>query len=319
VALGQIIAKMANLNPLDSPYKLGLLKDCLMGRYPQTISYQPGNPVSTLLKAPSALEGLGTGLKSMMINHLVALGNNRTLEAAALATIIEQGAAWEMGNSVGWYERYQLLGSAYQGYNANNLVLDLVKENAKGTVYDVVLSIMDRAISDGVIKQKGKEFPYVSPSGQIIYSVEDNPLWNAYICAALMAACIINSGASRAVQMASAVLAYFPDMMAFEGGGLPDPDSGRVMGTGVGYGFYTHGLYGGAGPGAFPADHVITKHTSGFMIPCAVAAMCLDAGTQIFKPSTTSGLYYILGKELPVFQNPMRKLAEAAEEIKDKI
>lgn len=319
VALGQIISKMANLSPLENPHRLGILKNCLWGRYPQATTPQPSNPVAPLLKYPSAIEGIGVGLKSIMINHLVALANNRTLQGVALTTILEQGGETEMGDCVGWYERNQLLASAYQGFNANNLVLDLIKENRNGTVADVIESLMRRAYEDGVIHKMGDSYPYVQPSGYVLWGMRDFPTWNAYACAALLAATIVNSGATRSAQAASSVFAYFNDMLAFAAGGLPDPDSGRVMGTGVGFQFYTHGIYGGAGPGAFTLEHVITRSTSGFLTPCATAGMCLDAGTQIFKPTTTSGLYYTLADHLPIFKNPMEKAAEAAENIKNDV
>ncbi|MDY7037163.1 MAG: methyl-coenzyme M reductase subunit beta [Thermodesulfobacteriota bacterium] len=316
-ALGQIIAKMANLSPVENVHRLGLLKNCLFGRYPATIAPQPGNPVAPLLKFPMSLEGMGTAFKSMMINHIVALANNRTLHGAALATILEQGGEYECGDCVGWYERSQLLASAYQGFNANNLVLDLIKENRDGTAYDVLISMMTRAYEDGVIKKPDVEaYPYVQPSGYVLWNTSDYPIWNAYTNAAMLAGVCVNTGASRSVQTASAVLGYLPDMLGFEAGGLPDPDSGRLMGTGLGFQFYTHGIYGGAGPGAFTMDHAIARSTSGYLTPCIVAGMCLDAGTQIFKPTTTSGLYYVLADNLPVFKDPMRQVAEAAENIK---
>ncbi len=317
VALGQIIAKMVNLSPLENPHRLGILKNCLWGRYPQTTAPQPGNPVAPLLKYPSSVEGIGSGMKSVMINHLVALANNRPLQGVALTTILEQGGEVEMGDCVGWYERNQLLASAYQGFNANNLVLDLVKENRNGTTADVIESLMKMAYEDGVIHKMGDSYPHVQPSGYVLWGMRDFPTWNAYASAALLAATIVNSGASRSVQAASSVFAYFHDMLSFAAGGLPDPDSGRAMGTGVGFQFYTHGIYGGAGPGAFTLEHVITRSTSGFLTPCATAGMCLDAGTQIFKPTTTSGLYYTLSQHLPVFKNPMENVAKAAEEIKN--
>ena len=319
VALGQIIAKMANLQPLENPYKIAFLKNCLQGRYPQATAPQPGNPVSPLLKYPTILEGFGTGLESIMINHIVALANNRTFHAAALTTILEQGAEYEMGDCVGWYERNQLLASAYQGFNANNLVLDLIKENHNGTVHDLIGSVMRRAYEDGVIQKPEKKYPFTQPSGYILWKTTDNPTWNAYTCAALIAATMINAGAARSAPTGITAIAYFPEMLAFESGGLPDPDFGRAMGTGVGYQFYTHGIYGGAGPGAFTLEHVITRSNSGFVTPCATAAMCLDAGTQIFKPTTTSGLYFLLADHLPVFKNPLEQLAEAAENVKNEI
>ena len=317
-ALAQIIAKMANLSPVENVHRLGLLKNCLFGRYPATTAPQPGNPVSPLLKYPMTLEGMGTAFKSMMINHIVALANNRTFYGAALATILEQGAEYECGDCVGWYERSQLLASAYQGFNANNLVLDLIKENKNATTFDVMISMMERAYEDRVIKKPDVEaYPYVQPSGYILWNTTDYPTWNAYTNAAMLAGVCVNTGASRSVQTASCVLGYLPDMLGFEAGGLPDPDSGRLMGTGLGFQFYTHGIYGGAGPGAFTMDHAISRSTSGFLTPCIVAGMCLDAGTQIFKPSTTSGLYYVLADHLPVFKDPMKQVAEAAESIKN--
>ncbi len=319
VALGQIVSKMADLSPIDHPHRLGLLKAALFGRYPQTVSTSPGNVVSTLIKPPSALEGMGTAFRTMMINHVVALANHRTLDAVALATILEQGGQYEMGNSIGWYERNQLLTSAFQGFNANNLVLDMIKENASGTVQDVLVYLIGRALEDGVITLKGDRYPYVQPSGYKLYSLTDYPKWNAYACASQLAAVIVNSGAARNVQSSSAVLAYYGDMLAFEAGGLPDPDAGRSMGVGLGFGFYTHGLYGGAGPGAFTMEHVITRSNSGFLTPCTVAAMCLDAGTQIFKPSVTSGLYYVLREAMPLLKDPLKKVAEAAESVKGDI
>jgi methyl-coenzyme M reductase beta subunit len=318
-AMSQIIAKMADLSPIENPHRLGMLKNAIFGRYPQTITPPPGNPISPLLKFTPLLEGLGTGFKGVMINHIVALSNNRTLHAAALATILEQGGEYDKGNCVGWYERSQLLAAAYQGFNANNLVLDWVKENRNGTAYDVLLNMMQRAYEDGVIVKPEYKYPFVQPSGYMLWNMTDYPLWNAYTCACMLAAVCVNTGASRSVQTASTVLGYLPDMLAFESGGLPDPDSGRVMGTGLGYQFYTHGIYGGAGPGAFTLDHAIARGTSGFLTPCIAAGMSLDAGTQIFKPSATSAFYYILADQLPIFKNPMERVAEAAESIKNEI
>ena len=87
-------------------------------------------------------------------------------------------------------------------------------------------------------------------------------MWNAYSCAGLLAAVIINIGASRAAQGISAVMSTFGDLLIFESGGLPDPDFGRIMGTGLGFAFYTHSIYGGAGPGAFQMDRTIALRTA---------------------------------------------------------
>ncbi len=319
LAVAQAISELFDITPETDPDGCAFLKNILYGRYPQTVTFQPGNPVSGFLSPPQQLEGIGTGYKSVIINHIVALANKRTFDAVALATILEQGAQFEIGNALGWYERYNLLGMAYQGFNANNLVLDLIAENKSGTVGDIIRSLMRKALENGVIVQKGDQFPNVQPSGYKFYTSDDISLWNAYSCAGLLAASIINVGASRAAQCVSAVLGAFGDLLCFESGGLPDPDCGRVMGTGLGFCFYTHSIYGEAGPGAFPMDHVLVKHTSGFFTPCVAAAMCLDAGTQVFSPQMTSGGYFKIREEFPIFQNPLKKAAEAALEIKNKI
>jgi len=90
------------------------------------------------------------------------------------------------------------------------------------------------------------------------------------------------------------------------------------MGTALGFTFYTHSIYGGAGPGAFTMDHVIARHTSGFFTPCVAAAMCLDAGTQIFTPKLTSATYFKLRKEIPLLSDVVAKTTEAANKIKNK-
>ena len=319
LAVGQAISDLFNITPETDPDGCAFLKNILYGRYPQTVTFQPGNPVSGFLRPPQTQEGIGTGYRTIIINHLAALANKRTLDAVALATMLEQGSQFEMGNALGWYERYNLLGMAYQGFNANNLVLDLVSENRSGTVGDIIRALMQKALETEVIRPKSDKFPDVQPSGYKFYTSDDIPMWNAYTCAGLLAACIVNVGASRAAQCVSAVLGAFGDLLCFESGGFPDPDCGRVMGTGLGFCFYTHSIYGGAGPGAFAMDHVLVKHTSGFFTPCVAAAMCLDAGTQIFSPQMTSGGFFNIREEFPIFQNPLQKIAEAALEIKKKI
>ncbi len=318
LAVGQAISELFDITPETDPDGCAFLKNILYGRYPQTVTFQPGNPVAGFLNPPQQDEGIGTGFRTILINHLVALANKRTFDAVAFATILEQASQFEIGNALGWYERYCLLGMAYQGFNANNIVLDLVKENKSGTVGDVIRSLMRKSLEDGVIRPKGDKFPDVLPSGYKFYTSDDIPMWNAYSCAGLLAACIVNVGASRAAQCVSAVLGGFGDLLCFESGGLPDPDCGRVMGTGLGFCFYTHSIYGGAGPGAFPMDHVLVKHTSGFFTPCIAAAMCLDAGTQIFNPQMTSGGFFKIREELPLFENPIQQVAEAALELKKK-
>lgn len=318
VSLGQAISEIFEVNPEDDLDGATLVKSAIFGRYPQTVEFGSNCPIFAFTSSPQAEEGVGTLYRSPQINSIVALANNRTFDAAALATIIEQLGQFEVGNSIGWFEKYHLLGMVYQGFNANNVTLDLIKENAEGTVGDVTRSLMKRSVKDGVVYKPPNKYPFVQPSGYIMYRMKDYSMWNAYSCAGLLAACIVNVGASRAVQGVSAVLGAFGDLIAFESGGLPDPDAGRVMGTGLGFCFYTHSIYGGAGPGAFKMNHVIVRNTSGFLTPCVAAAMCLDAGTQIFSPKMTAKNYFLIRKEFPLIHDPLLKVTEAAKSIKDK-
>jgi len=318
VALAQVITELFGVTIENDADGCALIKTGIFGRYPQTREFGSNSPIFAFMGAPQAEEGIGTQYRSLMINHVTALANNRTFDAVALASILEQAGQFEMANALGWFERYHLLGMVYQGFNANNMVMDLITENAEGTVGDVVQSVIKRGLKDGLLYLKSKEYPTVQPSGFKMYSTKDYSLWNAYSVAGALAAAIVNVGASRACQGVSAALSMYSDMLSFASGGLPDPDAGRLMGTALGFSFYTHSIYGGAGPGAFTMDHVITRHTSGFLTPCVAAAMCLDAGTQIFAPKITSGNYYKLRKEIPLFAEPHRKVAEAAMSIKDK-
>ncbi|MHA1384862.1 MAG: coenzyme-B sulfoethylthiotransferase subunit beta [Candidatus Helarchaeota archaeon] len=319
LAFAQAISELYDITPETDPDACAFLKNVVFGRYPQMVTFQPGNPVSSFLIPPMQQEGIGLGYRGITINHIVALANKRTFDAVALTSVLEQGCQFETGNAIGWYERYCLLGFAYQGLNADCLVLDLIEENGDGTVGNVIHSLMKHALEDGVIMPRGDTFPDVQTGGYRLYKTPDFPLWNAYSCAGLLAACMVNVGASRAAQCVSAVLAGFGDLLAFESGGLPDPDCGRIMGTGLGFCFYTHSIYGGAGPGAFPMNHVLVKHTSGFFTPCVAAAMCLDAGTQIFGPETTSKSFFTIRNEFEIFHNPLQKIAEAALEVKKKL
>lgn len=318
-ALAQSVIELLDLNPLADIDGCNVVKTAIWGRFPQTTEFSSSCPISAFVKPPQAEEGIGTLFRGLMINHVVALANYRTFDSVALATILEQAGQMEMGNSIGWYERYTLLAGAYQGFNGNNIVLDLIKEYGEdGTVSDVVHGIIARALKDGVLYPKGSEYPNTQPSGFKLYATNDYPLWNAYSCAALLAAVCVNVGASRAAQGCGAVMSAFGDLISFETGGLPDPDAGRIMGTALGFTFYTHSIYGGAGPGAFNMDHVITRHNSGFFTPCVAAAMCLDAGTQIFQPKLTSGSYLKIRKDIPVLVDIIEKTVEAAKQIKNK-
>ncbi len=318
VALAQVITELFEVDIEKDADGCALIKTGIFGRFPQTKEFGSNSPIFSFMSSPQTEEGIGTLFRSMMINHVVALAKYRTFDAVALASILEQAGQYEMGNALGWFERYQLLGMVYQGFNANNLVMDLIKENAEGTVGDVVHSLIKRGVKDGLLYLKSDQYPHIQPSGFRLYSTRDYPLWNAYSVAGALAAGIVNSGASRACQGVSAALSMFSDLLSFASGGLPDPDAGRLMGTALGFSFYTHSIYGGAGPGAFTMDHVIARHSSGFMTPCVAAAMCLDAGTQIFAPKVTSGNYLKIRKEIPLFAEPHRQIAEAALSIKDK-
>ncbi|CDG65901.1 MAG: methyl-coenzyme reductase beta subunit [Methanobacterium sp.] len=288
------------------------IKTAVLGQYPQTVDFSGAN-VSALLGPPQMLEGMGYGLRNIPANHVVAITNKNTLNAVALSSLLEQTANFEMGDAVGAFERFHLLGLAYQGLNANNLVFDLVKENGKGTVGTVVTSLVERAVDDGVIK-----VAKTMPSGYNIYEPVDWALWNAYAAAGLMSAVIVNIGASRAAQGVASTLLYYNDILEFETS-LPGVDYGRVEGTGVGMSFFSHSIYGGGGPGIFHGNHVVTRHSKGFAVPCTAAAMCMDAGTQMFSPEMTSGMVGTIYRDIDYFKEPLKYIADGAREIKDEI
>ncbi|MHA1130747.1 MAG: coenzyme-B sulfoethylthiotransferase subunit beta, partial [Candidatus Helarchaeota archaeon] len=263
-------------------------------------------------------EGLGTGFKTVTINHLVALAEKRTFDAVVFTSILEQASQFEMGNALGWFERYNLLGLAYQGLNGDRVLFDLIEQNKEGTVGDVVSSLIQIGLEDGVIKT-GRGFPHKLFSGYRMYSTKDYPLWNAYTCAGLLAASIINVGASRAAQSVASVFSGFSDLCMFESGGLPDPDCGRIMGVGLGLTKYTHNEGGIGGIGTLTLDHNLIRHGSGFISPCLAAAMCLDSGTQLTRAEVTSAIYFRVKEVLPLLSDPLKKVVEAAEEIKSSI
>ena len=213
-----------------------MVKAAVLGRYPQSVEYLGGN-IATMLDIPQKLEGPGYALRNILVNHIVAATLKTTMQAAALSSILEQTAMFEMGDAVGAFERMHLLGLAYQGMNADNLVYDLVKENGKeGTVGTVIASVVERALEDGVIKVE-KEL-----DGFKVYGTDDIPLWNAYAAAGCMAATMVNQGAARAAQGVSSTLLYYNDLIEFETG-LPSVDFGRVEGTAVGFSFFSHSIY----------------------------------------------------------------------------
>jgi methyl-coenzyme M reductase beta subunit len=292
-------------------YDANMVKAAILGRYPQSVEYLGGN-LATMLDLPQKLEGPGYALRNIMVNHVVAATLKNTLQTSALSSILEQSAMFEMGDAVGKFERMHLLGLAYQGMNADNMVLDLVKENANGTVGSVIESVVEKANADGVV---GVEKDL---NGFNVYGTDDLAKWNAYAAAGLIAATMVNQGAARAAQGVSSTILYYNDILEFETG-LPSVDFGRAEGVAVGFSFFSHSIYGGGGPGIFNGNHIVTRHSKGFAIPPVAAAMALDAGTQMFSPESTSGLIKEVFSQVDEFREPLKYVNEAAAEIKNQI
>jgi methyl-coenzyme M reductase beta subunit len=307
-AVTQSIIDTFNVDIFDA----STVKTAVMGAYPQTLDLSGAN-ISAILGPPVLFEGLGYGLRNVMANHVVAITNKNTLNAAALSSIMEQTAMFETGDATGAYERSHLLGLAFQGLNANNLVYELVKENGKGSVGTVIQTLVGRALEDGVIRVAKK-----MNSGYDMYEPVDWALWNAYAAAGLLAANIVNCGAARAAQAVASTVLYYNDILEYETG-LPGVDFGRVEGVGVGFSFFSHSIYGGGGPGTFHGNHVVTRHSKGYAIPCAAVAMCLDAGTQMFSVERTSALIGTVYSTIDTLREPIKSVAEGAGEIKDNI
>ncbi len=303
----------AIINEFDvSMYDANMIKAAVLGRYPQSVEYMGAN-IATMLDIPQKLEGPGYSLRNVMVNHVVAATLKNTMQSAALSSILEQSAMFEMGDAVGAFERMHLLGLAYQGMNADNLVYDLVKSNgAEGTVGSVIADLVERAAADGVI---GVEKDL---NGFNVYGTDDLAKWNAYAAAGQMAATMVNQGAARAAQGVSSTLLYYNDLIEFETG-LPSVDFGRVERVAVGFSFFSHSIYGGGGPGIFNGNHIVTRHSKGFAIPCVSAAMALDAGTQMFSPEATSGLIKEVFSQVDEFREPLKYVVEAAANIKGDI
>jgi methyl-coenzyme M reductase beta subunit len=285
------------------PFDAAMVKGAVWGAYPHTMDMK-GALVTSILNIPQNNEGLGYALRNIPVNHVVMMTNKNAMEGAALASTFEQAGMFEMGNAIGPFERAQLLTYAYQGLNANNLVYDLVKKNGStGTIGTVVQSLVERAIEDKVITpgKKGGYFQF--------YDTKDPMLWNAYAAAGTMAATMVNCGAGRFAQAVFSTLLYFNDLLEHETG-LPGCDYGRVMGTAVGFSFFSHSIYGGGGPGIFNGNHVVTRHAAGVAIPCVVAAAALDAGTQMFSPESTSKIYADTYGKVDVFNKPIQQIAQ---------
>jgi len=280
-----------------------MVKAAVWGGYPHTMDLEGAN-VASVLTIPQNNEGLGYALRNIPVNHTVMMTNRNAMQGAALSSTLEQAGEFEMGAAIGPFERAQLLAYAYQGLNANNLVYDLVKANgATGTIGTVVQSLVERAIEDKVI-MPGKKGGYFQ-----FYDTKDPMLWNAYTSAGTMAATMVNCGAGRFAQAVSSTLLYFNDLIEHETG-LPGCDYGRVMGTAVGFSFFSHSIYGGGGPGVFNGNHVVTRHAAGVAIPCVVAAAALDAGTQMFSPEGTSKVYQDTFGQIDVFAKPIQEIAK---------
>lgn len=300
-AVTQTILDMFKTDMYDAP----IVKSAVWGSYPQTMDLM-GGQVQGILSIPQNNEGLGFSLRNIMANHVAAITNRAAMNAAALSSIYEQSGIFEMGGAVGMFERHQLLGLACQGLNANNVVYDVVKENGKdGTIGTVIESIVGRAIEAGAIS-----VDKTAPSGYKFYKANDVPMWNAFAAAGTLAATLVNCGAGRAAQNVSSTLLYFNDILEKETG-LPGCDYGKVQGTAVGFSFFSHSIYGGGGPGVFNGNHVVTRHSRGFAIPCVCAAVALDAGTQMFTIESTSGLIGDVFGSIGEFREPIKAVAGA--------
>jgi methyl-coenzyme M reductase beta subunit len=300
-AVTQAILDMFKTDMYDAP----IVKGAVWGSYPQTMDLMGGN-VASILSIPQNNEGLGFSLRNIMANHIAAITNRSAINSSALSSIYEQAGIFEMGGAVGMFERHQLLGLACQGLNANNVLYDVVKENGKnGTIGSVVQSIVGRAVEAGVISVDKK-----APSGYNFYKANDVAMWNAFAAVGTLAATLVNCGAARAAQGVSSTLLYFNDILEKETG-LPGCDYGKVEGVAVGFSFFSHSIYGGGGPGVFNGNHVVTRHSRGFAIPCVCAAVALDAGTQMFTIESTSSLIGDVFGGIPEFREPIKAVAGA--------
>ncbi|MDK2911528.1 MAG: methyl-coenzyme reductase beta subunit [Methanolobus sp.] len=300
-AVVQAIIDMYKTDMFDAP----IVKSAVWGSYPQTMDMKGGN-IASILSIPQNNEGLGYSLRNITTNHIAAITGKKAMNAAALSSIFEQVGMYEMGNAVGPFERHQLLGLAYQGLNAGNFVHEIVKENGKnGTIGTVVQSTVEKALEAGIIS-----VDKTAPSGYKFYKANDVSMWNACAAVGQLAATMVNCGAGRAAQNVSSTLLYFNDILEKETG-LPGCDMGRAQGTAVGFSFFSHSIYGGGGPGIFNGNHVVTRHSRGFAIPCVCAAVSLDAGTQMFSVEKTSALVGSVFGSIPEFKEPIKAVAGA--------
>jgi methyl-coenzyme M reductase beta subunit len=300
-AVTQAILDAYNTDMYDSM----IVKAACWGSYPITVG-MAGSPIKGILDIPQNNEGLGYSLRNITSNHVAAITRRNAMNAAALSSIYEQAGIFEMGGAVGDFERHQLLGLAYQGLNANNMVYEMVKENGKeGTIGSVIESTVARAIENKII-----HVDKTGASGYNFYKADDVAMWNAYAAAGTLAATMVNCGASRAAQDVAATMLYFNDILEKETG-LPGCDYGKLQGASVGFSFFSHSIYGGGGPGIFNGNHVVTRHSRGFAIPCVAAAVSLDAGTQMFTIESTSQLIGDVFGTMDEFREPIKAVAGA--------
>ena len=303
-ALTHAIIDVCNVDMWDASY----VKAAVWGMYPQDPDTADG-AVKMLVDIPMKNEGPGFALRNIPVNHLAATVGKRAVPGAALTMILEEAAQFEMGNAMGPFERGHLLDLAYEGLNANNLLLTMIKDCGKGVLADVVYDLVEKAKADGVLKEKKK-----LASGFIVYDSDDMQMWNAYASAGMLAAVCVNCGAMRAGQAVPGNICYYNALLEHETG-MPGVDFGMAQGASVSSSFFSHSIYGGGGPGVFYGNHIVTRHAKGQLIPCFCAAMCIDADTMYFIPARTSALYGEVLGAIPEFAEPLIAVAEGAKEL----
>ncbi|NQE05875.1 Methyl-coenzyme M reductase I subunit beta [ANME-1 cluster archaeon GoMg1] len=303
-ALTHAIIDTCNVDMWDASY----VKAAVWGMYPEDPDTADG-AVKMLVDIPMKNEGPGFALRNIPVNHLAATVGKRAIQGAALTMILEEAAQFEMGNAMGPFERGHLLDLAYEGLNANNLLYNLIKDNGKGVLADVVYDLAEKAKADGILKEQKK-----LGSGFIVYDSDDMQMWNAYASAGMLAAVCVNCGAMRAGQSVPGNICYYNSLLEHETG-MPGVDFGMAQGASVSSSFFSHSIYGGGGPGVFYGNHIVTRHAKGQFIPCFCAAMCVDADTMYFIPARTSALYGEVLGAIPEFAEPMKAVAEGAKEL----
>jgi methyl-coenzyme M reductase beta subunit len=303
-ALTHAIIDVCNVDMWDASY----VKAAVWGMYPQDPDTADG-AVKMLVDIPMKNEGPGFALRNIPVNHLAATVGKRAVPGAALTMILEEAAQFEMGNAMGPFERGHLLDLAFEGLNANDLLLTLIRDCGKGVLADVVYDTVETAKADGVLKEKKK-----LASGFMVYDSDDMQMWNAYASAGMLAAVSVNCAAMRAGQSVPGCICYYNSLLEHETG-MPGVDYGMAQAASVSSSFFSHSIYGGGGPGVFYGNHIVTRHTKGQLVPCFCAAMCIDADTMYFIPARTSALYGEVLGAIPEFAEPLIAVANGAKEI----